>query len=173
MYPRSAPQGIRFRHPPYQLPDLPVCCRSTTMVPGKPGPVQGEPLPAPTKHGFGLDDYECLLPVGPKSGQEKPEQSICSLEFGAPVLTVKDGQLLSKRKVLKSQLRTQPEGGRNQTEQLQNRRQHHGQRVSDLMVRKVNPMNEAGVFAMDRMMLEAAAPLFPPPVPPSSAGRRH
>jgi len=82
------------------------------------------------------------------------------------VLTVKDGQLLSKRKVLKSQLRTQPEGGRNQTEQLQNRRQHHGQRVSDLMVRKVNPMNEAGVFAMDRMMLEAAAPLFPPPVPP-------
>ena len=46
--------------------------------------------------------------------------------------------LLSQRQVLESQLRTQPEGGLNQTEQSQNR-QHHGQRVSDSMVRKVNP----------------------------------
>jgi hypothetical protein len=78
------------------------------------------------------------------------------------VLTGKDGQLLSQRKVLKSQLRTQPECGRNQTKQSQNR-QHHGQRVSDSMVRKVNPMNEAGVFAMDRAKTSdmIADPLIP------------
>jgi hypothetical protein len=62
------------------------------------------------------------------------------------VLTTKDGQLLSQREVLNSQLRTQPEGDRNQTQQSQNRR-GHGCEVSRPMTRNVNPINMAGVLA--------------------------
>jgi hypothetical protein len=62
------------------------------------------------------------------------------------VLTTKDGQLLSQREVLKSQLRTQPEGDRNQTQQSQNRR-GHGCEVSRPMTRNVNTINMAGVLA--------------------------
>jgi hypothetical protein len=61
------------------------------------------------------------------------------------VLTIKDGQLLSQREVLKSQLRTQREGDRNQTHQSQNRR-GHGCGVSRLMTRNVNTINMAGVL---------------------------
>jgi hypothetical protein len=67
------------------------------------------------------------------------------------VLTTKDGQLLSQREVLKSQLRTQPEGDRNQTQQSQNRR-GHGFEVSRPMTRNVNTINMAGVLANHRLL---------------------
>src|SRR4029453_3645023 len=70
-------------------------------------------------------------------------------KFRAPVLTTKDGQMLTQREVLKSQLRTQPEGDRNQTQQSQNRR-GHGCEVSRPMTRNVNTINMAGVLANHR-----------------------
>src|SRR4030095_11947775 len=40
--PRSPPQRIRFRHPPYQLPDLPISSRSAGTIVGEPPPVRCE-----------------------------------------------------------------------------------------------------------------------------------
>jgi hypothetical protein len=72
------------------------------------------------------------------------------------VLTTKDGQLLSQREVLKSQLRTQPEGDRNQTPRY---RGGHGCEVSRPMTRNVNTINMAGVLAKHNQQLMSEAPL--------------
>ena len=59
------------------------------------------------------------------------------------VSSIQDGELLAERKVLECQVRAEPQVGRNQGEQSQNR-QHHGREVSDPEVRKVNRFKAAG-----------------------------
>jgi len=75
----------------------------------------------PSKDGFGFNDDDRLFPMGPGSGQEKTEEPIGAPEFRPPVSSIQDGQLLAKREVFEGQLRTLPEGRRDQREQSQNR----------------------------------------------------
>ena len=118
MYPRCAPQGICMRHPSDQLPDLTVFSWPTgTAAAGEPRPVRREALPMPSDDGFGFDDDECFLPVGPVSGEDKPKASIGSPKPGPPVTSIEDSELLTKREVLKRQLGSLFEGGWDQREQ--------------------------------------------------------
>ena len=99
----------------------------------------------PSKNRFGLDDDQCFFPVLPGSRQEKPEDSIQLPEFRPPVPSIQNGELLAEGEVLECQFRTQPQGGRNQREQSQNR-EHHGREVSDPSTRKVNCFKRPGFW---------------------------
>ena len=58
---------------------------------------------------------------------------------------IQNGELLPEREVLECQLRRQPQGGRNQKEQPQNR-QGHAREMSGPEARKLNRFNAAGVI---------------------------
>jgi hypothetical protein len=103
----------------------------------------------PSKNRFRPNDDECLFPSLPELGQENPEEAIQLPESRAPVPPIQDGELLAEREVLECQLRTHPQGGRNQREQSQNC-QNHGRKVSSPEAQKVNRISVAGVSAKDK-----------------------
>ena len=102
----------------------------------------------PSKNRYRLNDDECLFPALPGSGQENPEEAIELPEFRPPTSSVQNGELLAEREVLECQLRTHPQGGRDQRKQLEDH-QDHAWEVSGPEAQKVNLINAAGVLAKD------------------------
>jgi len=70
----------------------------------QPRPIQGKSLPMRSNHRIRLDDDQGLTPAFPHSGEPDPEQPVCSSQLKAFLGTMKNGELLSKRKILKCQL---------------------------------------------------------------------
>src|SRR6266478_717806 len=70
---------------------------------GDQAPVQTKSASVPTNHGLRGDHEERLLPSGPKLAHEHPEDLIERTELGSGVPAGQDGELLSKRQVLKEQ----------------------------------------------------------------------
>jgi len=94
------------------------------------------------KHGIRLHDEECFSPAQPGSRQEHPE-----IPTRPPELSIQDSKLLAQGQVFQCQVRTQPQGGRDQREQSQNRN-NHDRRVSGTGPQKVNRFNAAGFWRM-------------------------
>jgi hypothetical protein len=104
VYVWSAPQRIRIRHPPDQLPDLAVFARTpSAAMSGTASPAGGESPSMPSKNGFRLNDEECLFPAFPRSRQDDPKEAIESPKPGPWMSSVQDGELLAKGEVLESQ----------------------------------------------------------------------
>jgi hypothetical protein len=70
---------------------------------GDQAPVQTKSASVPTNDGLRGDHEEGLLPSRPKLAREHPEELIERTELGSGVPALQDGELLSKRQILKEQ----------------------------------------------------------------------
>jgi hypothetical protein len=75
----------------------------------------------PSNHGTRLDDDQGLAPAFPHSGEPDPEQPVCSLQRKVFLGTMKNDELLSKRKILKCQFVSLLETDLDQSNQAEER----------------------------------------------------
>jgi rhomboid protease GluP len=107
-----APCRILPRHTSDEAADLGVESRPAQPVPGgAPAPVELEALAVPAENGRGLNDEEIAAPTRPQARQPDPEDPIPTGEPGSGDGSLKDQQLVAKRKVLEGdRLRVQAQG---------------------------------------------------------------
>jgi hypothetical protein len=102
---RSTPGRVLGNHLENQISDFFGESSSTNLLshPGDEASVQTKSASVPTNHGLRGDHEERLLPGGPKLAREYPEELIERSELGSRVPALQDGELLSKRQILKEQ----------------------------------------------------------------------
>jgi len=104
MDPRRSPRGIFGSNPlndfPYFLVNL--WPPSTTMR--TPPPVQTKTGTVPAHYRFWLHDYQDIAPARPETPEHDPEYSIPGMDHWAWPFSFEDGNLLSKREDLKSDI---------------------------------------------------------------------
>ena len=82
--PGSAPERIGFCHSANKVTDLRADRRPPgSLLPGLKSPEQFEALSMPPNDSLGFDDDQCLLPIGPKTGKQDPEDTIPVAKSGS------------------------------------------------------------------------------------------
>ena len=69
-------------------------------------PIQPEPCSVPTDNSFGRDDNENLFPSRPESTDRDPEEPANQCQIWPRMPTFQDGELLTKREILKDKFST-------------------------------------------------------------------
>src|SRR5512142_2676598 len=78
--------------------------RSARAPPRSPAPIPTEGSPMPTYDGVRLHNHEHLFPAGPEMTQSDPEQAVVGLQARPRVLSLEDGDLLTKSQNLKGEI---------------------------------------------------------------------
>jgi len=100
---RSTPGRVFGNHLENQISDFLGESSSTNWLShsGDQAPVQTKSASVPTNHGLRGNQEEGLLPSGPKLAREHPEELIERRELRPGVPAFQEGELLSKRQILK------------------------------------------------------------------------
>jgi hypothetical protein len=102
----GSPGWILNNHPKNQLPNLLRCLFSPKLRPdfGDQLPIQAESGPVPPNHRFRGDDNEGLLPAGPNSPSNNPEELIEETEDRPRTPPLQHRELLPKREIFKDDI---------------------------------------------------------------------
>jgi hypothetical protein len=92
------PEWIGLCHLKNKVADIRADRRAPgSLLPGLKSPKQLETLSMPTNDSFGFDDDQCLLPIGPKTGKQDPEETVSGKKSGFFGNPLHSGQLRSAR----------------------------------------------------------------------------
>jgi hypothetical protein len=105
MDPWRSPERVRGGHLAHERANGGVGTRAARATPSRaPRPSPAEPLPMPSHHGVGLDEYERRAPVPPRFGQHDPKQPISRPELRTGDAASQRIELLAEREVFEDQL---------------------------------------------------------------------
>ena len=107
MNPGRTPERIGLGHFSNKVKDF----RADRRPPGAFGsglelPEQLESHTMPPNDRFGFDDDQWLLPIGPKTGKQDPEETVSTADLRPFNGMFHGGQLLSKREVLQNNIKS-------------------------------------------------------------------
>ena len=108
MNPGCTPTRIGFGHFPDKIADFTTGLRSSRAF-GFEFPEKLETLAVPADNGIRLDNDQRFAPRAPDSRKHNPEEPICHSYLRPPVCPFHYGQLLAKRQVLGSEIRSDSE----------------------------------------------------------------
>lgn len=105
---RRTPRRIFGNHSEDQLPNFSGDPSSPDLLTNSrdKSPIQTEPRPVPTDNSFGRDDDESLFPSRPEPTDGDPEEPVDQRQPWPRMPTFQDGELLTKREILKDKIST-------------------------------------------------------------------
>jgi hypothetical protein len=110
--PPSAPRGILSGHPADQILELDLDRRAAGLTrPRLPAPVEPKALAVPGEDCRGPNNEQAGPPARPQTRQAHPEDPIPWRKPRPPDRALKDGQLVTQRRVLKGDRRRPAEQG--------------------------------------------------------------
>ena len=123
MNPGRTPAWIGFGHSPDKIADFTTDLRSSRTL-GFEFPEKLETLAVPADNGIRTDNDQRFTPRSPNSGKQNPEEPVHHLNLRPPVHPFHHGQLLAKRQVLGSEIRSDSELRPNEQNKI-SKRFHH------------------------------------------------
>ncbi|MFH1108457.1 MAG: hypothetical protein V1790_04560 [Planctomycetota bacterium] len=160
---RRSPQRILTRYALDQPSNLGFDLGSADLAGSRlPSPIQLEALPMPSNYGARLHDEQSGAPIGPNSGQQRPEDSITLSQARRFQLLLQDRELLPKRGILDGKIDSitnqGPDEEDHRTKQphfTRSRCRNHGPETiaksSEASIRNSCVDNGYGIFGMDRL----------------------
>ena len=123
---RRAPRLVLSNHPEDQLSNLLRCLFSPSLRPDSRNqlPIQAESGPVPPDDRFRSDDNEVLLPAGPNSASNYPEELIKQTEDRPRTAPLQHSELLPKREVFQDQMPTATKHASKRSEQEKEQIEH-------------------------------------------------
>ena len=123
---RRAPCWVLSNHPEDQLSNLLRCLFSPNFLPDFRNqlPIQAESGPVPPDDRFRSDDNEVLLPAGPNSASNYPEELIKQTEDRRRTAPFQHSELLPKREIFQDEMPTATKHASKRSEQGKDQIEH-------------------------------------------------
>ena len=154
MNPGRTPAWIGFGHPPDKMTDFTTDLRSSWAF-GFEFPEKLKTLAVPADNGIRLCNDESFSPRTPNSEKQNPEESIRHSNLRPLVRPFHYGQLLAKRKVLGSEIRSNSEFRPNEQNKI-TKHFHHDYSLAGAY-KFVNDFRKYEIIAKDSTFLHECA----------------